>query len=399
MDRRTALLMSLAAALPAAWHRTAAALDGARRATDSLDSLNLCHSHRGYADPAPTGVGAGFAAQFAGGDGAGQHFIDVERGWTVTHERLIAHRIGPPLTGAIHDASRPHGTAVLGIVCGRNVDGGCVGLAPQVDSVHVSSCIDDRLKAVSTAIDKLIEINNRFADSGGGVLLIEAEALLAGPEGGMDHLPLEALPEIHELIVKATRAGITVVEAAGNGRDMGSAEQGIDLDAYTDNAGQHILGRNSPRADSGAIIVGAARSAVGWGRHRRFRSSNYGSRIDCYAWGEGVVAPSSTTRPPFSTTLCTTDFGETSAAAAIIAGVALIVQGVVAKAQTGLRLGPGRLREILSDPALGTRCTLGYGEIGVMPNLARVLIADVLGVAPVHLRSLSRNVGEGWGEG
>ena len=141
-----------------------------------------------------------------------------------------------------------------------------------------------------------------------------------------------------------------------------------------------ILRRNSARGDSGAIVVGAARAEVQDGRHRRVASSNYGSRVDCYAWGEAVTAPSSTAHAPYATTACTGDFGETSAAAAIIAGVALIVQGVVAQAEPGRRVAPGRLREILGDPALGTGCVIAQGRIGVMPDLARILTPGVLGV-------------------
>ena len=116
------------------------------------------------------------------------------------------------------------------------------------------------------------------------------------------------------------------------------------------------------------------------GRHRRVASSNYGSRVDCYAWGEAVTAPSSTGHAPYATTACTADFGETSAAAAIIAGVALIVQGVVSQAEPGRRVTPRRLREILGDPALGTGCVIAQGRIGVMPDLARILTPGVLGV-------------------
>lgn len=377
--------MGLAAAMPAVWQRIGAARENAESAVDPGRPDARCVGHPGHLDPAPAGVGAAHAAQFLGGNGAGQHFIDVEQGWTVTHDCLIAHRIGSPLTGRIDDASRPHGTAVLGIVCGTSSDGGCAGIAPGLESVHVSSCLDDRAGAVGAAIDKLIEINSRSVHGGGGVLLIEAQALFAAPRGGMDHLPLEALPEIHELIVKATRAGITVVEAAGNGRETGFSDQGIDLDAYADEKGEHILRRDSPHGDSGAIIVGAARSSVDGGRHGRFPSSNYGSRIDCYAWGQHVVTPSSTTRPPFSTSTCARDFGETSAAAAIVAGVALLVQGVAAMARPGFRLRPARLREILNDRALGTRCLARDGDIGVMPDLAKILCPRVLGAAPVRV--------------
>jgi hypothetical protein len=321
---------------------------------------------------------------FPGGRGEGQHFVDVEDGWTLDHDSLVAHRIGPPLAGSIDDRSRPHGTAVLGIVCGASTTGGYVGLAPKVASVHVSSTVEDLRASIKAAIDKLIAINETYPISGGGVLLLETQALLVTPQGGMGHLPIEAIPELFDVIAGATQRGITVIEVGGNGRDTGGAPQGIDLDEFVDRQGTKILRRDSPRGDSGAIVVGAARADAIDGLHARVGSSNFGSRIDCYAWGERVIAPSPMSAAPSSHSACVADFGETSAAAAIIAGVALIVQGVVAAVRPGRRLPPRRLREILSARALGTGCVAAEGEIGVMPDLAKILDARVLGVTPVR---------------
>lgn len=400
MIRRTALQFGLACGIATAWPRLAGAAALAREETSAVQAAdapgagegvsavdNVCGIRSGHAAPAPVGVGADFAAMFPGGRGEGQHFVDVEDGWTLEHDSLVAHRIGPPLVGSIDDRSRPHGTAALGIVCGSSITGGYIGLAPEVASVHVSSRVNDVQAAIRAAIDKLSEIGERDPGHGGGVLLLETQAHVAGPRGAMCHLPIETLPEIFELVRGASRRGITVIEAAGNGCDAIVPETGANLDDYVDEHGVHVLRRDSPRGDSGAILVAAARSGVTQGQHRRFASSNYGSRIDCYAWGEAVRAPSSTSRPPFSTTSCTSDFGETSAAAAIIAGVALIVQGVMAQAESGRRLSPQRLREILSDPALGTSGTGADGRIGVMPDLARILAPAVLGVT---LRRSSR---------
>jgi hypothetical protein len=378
MKRRAALLLGLAAGVTAAWTRVLAD----QRQQARLAS-NDCRTQLPHAAAAPLGVDSAFAANFVGGRGEGQHFVDVERGWTLTHQSLLKHRIGPPVTGAIEDASRPHGTAVLGIVCGCSADGDYAGLAPEVASVHVSSTTQSLRSGIQAAIDKLVAINAADPASGGGVLLLETQARLFQPQGGLAYLPIESLPELFELIADAVRRGITVIEAAGNGLDTGGEPRGIDLDAYADRQGVQILRRDSARGDSGAIIVGAARSEVIDGRHERFYSSNFGSRVDCYAWGEDVIAPSSTATSPFLVSGCVSDFGETSAAAAIIAGVALILQGMVAAARPGERLAPRRLRQILSDKALGTGCVAAKGEIGVMPDLKRILDAKVLGVTPV----------------
>ena len=398
MKRRTALQFGLACGITTAWRRIAgagaASMPAPASAAPAPDAPaaeeaagfedNACRRRLGHAAAAPLGVGADSAAKFLGGRGEGQHLIDVEQGWTLTHDSLLAHRIGPPLAGTIDDRSRPHGTAVLGIVCGASTTGGYVGLAPKVASVHVASTVENLRAAIKTAIDHLAAINEADRYSGGGVLLLETQARIASSQGGMGHLPIEALPQFFELIAGATGRGITVIEAGGNGRDTVGAPEGIDLDEFVDLNGSRILRRDSPRGDSGAIIVAAARADVVDGQHERYFSSNFGSRIDCYAWGESVIAPSSTPTAPFSASACVGDFGETSAAAAIIAGVALIVQGIVAAAQPGRRLAPRQLREILGRRALGTRCVSASGEIGVMPDLAKILAAGVLGVTPVR---------------
>ncbi|HZF24948.1 MAG TPA: S8 family serine peptidase [Steroidobacteraceae bacterium] len=378
MKRRGALLGGLALAIAAAVRRASAGTGSKEEG-----STDPCSAPPSYADPAPLGVGVESARALAGGYGEGQYFIDVEQGWTLTHDSLLAHRIGAPLAGVIDDRSRPHGTAVLGIVCGSN-PGGYSGLAPRVASVHVSSTSASLRSGIAAAIDKLVALGAAQREGGGGVLLLETQARLMTPQGGMGHLPAEALPQLFDLIASATRRGITVIEAAGNGRDTGSVSQGIDLDEFKDESGEAFLRRDSSRGDSGAIIVGAARAAVVGGRHQRITSSNFGSRIDCYAWGELVTAPASTSRAPFAHSGCVADFGETSAAAAIVAGVALIVQGVVAAARPGLRMPPLQLREILSHRDLGTACAGSKGTIGVMPDLARILDASVLGITPVR---------------
>ncbi|HKE44930.1 MAG TPA: S8 family serine peptidase [Steroidobacteraceae bacterium] len=365
MKRRDALLGAVALGM-------AAALRG-RESAAVVPVPDDCTAPPGYAGAAPTGIGAASARELAGGAGEGRHFVDVEQGWTLTHDCLRAHRIGAPLVGTIDESSRAHGTAVLGIVCGTGA--GYLGLAPQLASVHVSSTSESLSSGIAAAIDKLLAINAADRDSAGGVLLVETQAQLFTSEGAMGRLPAEALPELFDLIAGATRRGITVIEAAGNGSDTGGVPEGIDLDGFLDERGERFL-RRDPHRDSGAIIVGAAHARVVAGRHERFPSSNYGSRVDCYAWGEQVTAPASSG--------CSADFGETSAAAAIVAGVALIVQGVAAAARPGVRLPPLRLREILSHAELGTACVTAAGHIGVMPNLAKILQAGVLGVTPVR---------------
>ncbi|HYP05178.1 MAG TPA: S8 family peptidase [Bryobacteraceae bacterium] len=332
--------------------------------------------NQGYLDPAPTGIDAEYAWGFPGGDGAGQQVIDLERGWTLDHEDLVA--LGATLIhGSIRDGSRPHGTSVLGEICAVDNSLGCVGITPNVASVQVTSYWDStRANAMMAAIAVL---------PFGGVLLLEAQ--LNANIGGVNwvNLPIEALDAEFETIRLATALGITVVEAAGNGSN--------DLDTFADDLGRQVLNRSSGNfRDSGAIMVGAGSSTV---PHARLGFSNFGSRIDCYGWGEDVDTATSNTTMPFNTTSYTGGFNGTSSASPIITGAALAVQGI-AEASSGFRFNPLQLRAILSNAATGTAsANPAVDRIGVMPNLRAIIDQDIIGVAPdIYLRDFVGDVGD-----
>ena len=85
-------------------------------------------------------------------------------------------------------------------------------------------------------------------------------------------------------------------------------------------------------------------------------------------------------------------FNATSAAAAIVAGAALSIQGMVEKAQ-GRRFSPWELRAILRDPAMGTPVS-GLGTNRGIPDL-RLIADQAIGVAPdVYVRDYVGDVGD-----
>lgn len=337
----------------------------------SSGSAQACFTHSGHVDPAPVGINAACAWQFVGGLGEGQSCIDVESGWNPGHIRLahLAPPSGTLLCGSYELGGIKHGTCVLGTICGTNPvfpagpHVGCDGIAPGVADVRLASyvpeseppSVDTIYSAVSAGIDFL-------RGSGGGVLLLEYQTA--------DLLPLEVLPAMRDLIESA-KPDVTVVQAAGNGK--------LDLDGVPGDLGDFPLLRAPEAPDSGAIMVGAAHSAVVGGEHERYEQnrrsgSNFGSRLDCYAWGEDIGTPTA----GGAGDLCTS-FGGTSGAAAIIAGVALVVRGIAQAG--GQQLDAAALRDLLSDENLGTRCTAS-ARIGSMPDLAQI----VAHLGPLQLR-------------
>ncbi len=300
---------------------------------------------QGYLDPAPGGIDARYAWA-KGGTGAGIGFVDLEQGWKLDHKDLVAANI--TLISGLNKDYRPHGTRVLGVV--RMVDNrkGGIGIAPNCTGRVISQHRNDGGENIADAITDAAAHMQQ-----GDVLLLEAQE--TDPVKGTYAWPVEVTDGAYESIRLATALGIAVIEAGGNGS--------YNLDDYANAAGERIFDRNGPGfRDSLAVMVGAADSGV----HARWQGSNYGSRIDCYGWGENV--DTATTNEAGTTSSYEPNFLATSAASAIVAGAAVIVQSL-ASAGAGL-LTPKKLRDALV--AGGTPSALPAADrIGVMPNLRR----------------------------
>jgi serine protease len=304
---------------------------------------------QGYLNSAPIGIDARYAWQFAGGDGEGIRFVDVEQGWTLDHQDLAG--AGITLISGLSLAYFGHGTAVLGVVAAIDNSVGCVGITPRVKALVVSQHRTANNFNTAEAI-----LSGVHALSFGDVLLLEAQTVAAGHS----FLPVEVERAVFDTIRLATALGVVVVEAAGNGAE--------DLDAYTNSGGEHVLSRAGTEfQDSGAVMVGSARSVS----RRRLADSNFGSRIDCYAWGQNINTTGDGNAGT-STTIYTAGFGGTSGASAIVAGAAIAAQGI--RARLGQRFSPPQLRAVLSDPASGTpSATPPADRIGIMPNLKAII--------------------------
>ncbi len=188
--------------------------------TDPVPATDSCGTASAHLDGNSQGVNAQAAWQLQGGLGEGQLCVDVEQGW-VEHSRIAHHDRVDVLCGQI-EGDIAHGTAVLGIVCGKRPPAGCQGIAPEIDAMRLASYSasvfvpvtdgnalppNSIYEAFAEAVAFLTNPGPQFVDSAGGVLLLEVHT----PDKG---LPIEILPVMQWLITSATANGVTVIEPA-----------------------------------------------------------------------------------------------------------------------------------------------------------------------------------------
>ena len=368
---------------------------------------SVAPQRQGHLDPSPDndgnpgGVDARYAWGILGGDGgdADLQFIDIEKGWVLDHQDLPA-KVPPHSIYGDNAAEFGHGTAVLGIVLAddNNMnpshpnDKACVGISPHVSKVNVASpwrwdeAKHEWIYSVAEAILALINPDEPILQFG-DVLLLEVQTRSVDRIGYRE-LPVEVQEAEFIAIKRATDLGIVVVEAAGNRGDDFDQNGGSPLLFNWTNR-QFSLNPSSPHfLDSGAIIVGAA------GSRTRGQNGNFGNRIDCYAWDDSIwttgykddTTPKDALGNDTVDTKCYMGFGGTSGASAIIAGVALSLQGIAHANQTegaadGIdnRFSPTKLRDLLKDPTTGTlsqnstQANPNVDRIGVMPDLRKII--------------------------
>ncbi|MEV7004876.1 S8 family serine peptidase [Streptosporangium sp. NPDC051022] len=292
--------------------------------------------------------------------------------WNMCHEDLA----GRVATGAVvqspslfgepcsNDPRVGHGTAVAGVIGAQDDNGvGIAGIAPHA-TLHLTGADVPDVVAYATA-----------HSSPGDVILYET-AMVVDTSGRM--YPWELDSGIYDQTVLATAAGVTVVEAAGNG--------GNDLDDPTDTNATTLMGR----PDSGAVIVGAGAPPSPGGTNcmgstppaelTALSFSTYGSRVDIQGYGACVATlgiPGYQDLTPTETNpnkLYTPYFNGTSSASAVVAGVVADLQGV-AKAASGV-LTTSQVRSTLK--LTGTAQATGDPHhIGPRPDL-HAAIDDIL---------------------
>ncbi|MEA2219012.1 MAG: hypothetical protein QOJ35_1638 [Solirubrobacteraceae bacterium] len=307
-----------------------------------------------YGTAAPAGIGAASLAGRPGGLGQAAKIVDVEYSWNTAHEDLEHAAGGLIANGTPSDPfpsdNKNHGTAVLGVLTGTDNGLGVSGLAAG-SAIAMVNAYSTAGYTLANALD--LARQNLTA---GDVMLVEQQTL--GVQGTNDYVPVEYLPAAYDAIRLATQAGITVVEAAGNGNvDLDGAAYGSPFPAG--------------KPDSGAIVVGAGggdATCSGSPANARIPSSTFGSRVNVQGWGGCVVTTGyGTLFNGGPNALYTQTFNGTSSASATVAAAAALYSSVV-ESETGAPPSPRNVRSRLI--ATGTPQGGSGGHIGPLPDLA-----------------------------
>lgn len=354
--------------------------------------------------------------------GQGVKVVDIEGGWYTfdnagTSSHVLYNDDLPDniisLNPKVDDDVGWHGNNVLGIILmqpGNDIDGSGIAPASQAytmghtfagpsegepDAVNIPVAIMESLLATE-------DVNHpeQFLLRPGDVILLETSTGDNVVPGVKEKMPSECEPPVFSLIRVATALGIIVVEAAGN------ANQNLTTTAVSNKL---IFKRDSPDfQDSGAIVVGACdpSSLKRW--ITNVDGSNYGERIDVFAWGDNVYTTALTGKISSHYTPSPADFcpdpsrnvpafGGTSAAAAIIAGAIMLIQRFAEQHQDGQRFSPSQMRQLLRDTGTWSMDSSSHPtrtEIGVMPNLVDILTK--MGLVPdIYFRHVSGDLGDG----
>src|SRR5215470_4067992 len=132
-----------------AWSNVETAYVEAGPTPPPLDpSANPRNADQHYEDAAPTGIDARSA--WSQVDGTGVGFVDLEQGWTLDHEDLVA--AGITIISGVNTIYAGHGTAVLGEVLAVDNTIGDLGIAPIANARVVSQWRDDSTYNTAEAI-------------------------------------------------------------------------------------------------------------------------------------------------------------------------------------------------------------------------------------------------------
>ncbi|TXB61977.1 GEVED domain-containing protein [Phaeodactylibacter luteus] len=312
------------------------------------------------------GIGADWVYANFGEKGQGLRIVDIEYSFNANHFDLPNVSIVGG-TSFFNGFGNDHGTAVLGILGGRENSFGITGIVPQASLYFAGAHNSAGQYDIANSVLQSLQVT-----SVGDFLLIEQQ--VAGPNqtgsGQTGLVAVEYIQPYYDAIVLAVGNGRNVVEAAGNG------SQNLDANANQSGNNNHYPFSNAN--DSGAIIVGAGASAPTGSQTARSRLwfSNYGSRVNLQGFGENVWTTGDgdaydNEGPNY---YYTSSFGGTSSASPIVLGAAALVQAIQIE-QNGGPLDPLQLRGLLVSTGLPQQSGQypASQKIGPLPNLENAL--------------------------
>jgi subtilisin family serine protease len=301
------------------------------------------------------GVNAAVAWAVPGGDGSEVRVVDCEYGFNPNHEDLPDVAVVYNGDGVL-SVRADHGTAVLAILGGRNDVSGVTGICHGASLQFASESGGHRLDCLDAL---LIRLHNQQLTAG-DVILLEMQT-------ENDFLPAEYNNDFRAAVLTLVGNDICVVAAAGNGGKR------LDNIPVWDSQNSHD--------DSGAIMVGAGASVNTSKPHSHLGVSNFGTRVNCQAWGLDVVTAgyNGDLHDNGLNERYTQSFANTSSASAIVAGVVACLQGAH-KAHFDTHILPLDIRDALANPDFGIPQANSFFDpaanfpIGPLPDLERLLI-------------------------
>lgn len=317
-------------------------------------------------------------------DGSGQRLVDIQHAWVspAQLQRVSAQQVAD-LAGHISRETpdgRTHGAATLGVILGGTAHLGTMptlpGIAPLVDYLTAPSWVANRDEngAIVSWTEKMLETLEKAwialsqSPSGVGTLLLEVD-------NGAS-MPIEAVPELFVLLqnIGATHR---VIEPAGNA-SIDLSNETFEYDVAVNGVVQRRT-RTMSAVTSGALLVAAGRTGVLEAPFGDASSeTNFGSPIDCWAWGDSIQSVGARLDPAGWVTI--PDLGSVPggfAAQAGTSGAAAIVAGAVVLMQQVRRLATNPAKVPLTRPQI----------IDLINRFGRPGVNDLIGKRMPNLRA------------
>ena len=319
--------------------------------------------------------------------------------WEESHEKprtMMPHLVEQELYryGSISDEVK-HGTAVLGILKQK----AAAGIVPKINfalSSPLTSITANGNESEKSEENAVLAAIKYLQKSPGDIILVEIS--------NCNGHPLETEPLVNFLFQVAYQLNIIVLETAGNdANDIAGltpkrflSEEWISkykpLLCQYDTEIIRILDslepKNYSKQQSGAILIGAAHYNANSQSYEKLTSSNYDSSsavAQIFAPGENIETIDFDYKNPTVKLQNRTNFGSTSAAGAIIAGMAASLQATARKSNKNLT--PSEMFHYLNEGEVVYLDNNRNKRMGILPKLNDIeakLLQKLKSVSPLN---------------